>query len=156
MKYDWSKERLEETVDKANCWFNWLDVLSIPKAGGNYKTLKNKAKEYGIDTSHFNYAYAKTHNGKRMVKSQTTEEFFSTENTHNKAIIKREYIKRILGGVARCENPECGITEWYGKPISLQLHHINGNNKDNRIENLQLLCPNCHSQTDTYCGKSNR
>ena len=48
----------------------------------------------------------------------------------------------------------CGINEWLGKKIILQLDHINGDNRDNRIENLRLLCPNCHSQTETYCGKN--
>jgi len=48
------------------------------------------------------------------------------------------------------ECSECGIKEWNGKSISLQLDHINGNNKDNRLENVRWLCPNCHSQTDTW------
>jgi 5-methylcytosine-specific restriction endonuclease McrA len=48
----------------------------------------------------------------------------------------------------------CGISEWLDKPISLQLDHINGINNDHRIENLRFLCPNCHSQTDTYAGKN--
>ena len=48
----------------------------------------------------------------------------------------------------------CNLVEWNGKAISLQLDHINGQRKDNRIENLRLLCPNCHSQTDTFCGKN--
>lgn len=48
----------------------------------------------------------------------------------------------------------CGITEWNTKPITLQLDHINGNSSDHRLENLRLLCPNCHSQTDTWCGKN--
>ena len=49
---------------------------------------------------------------------------------------------------------ECGITEWNGKPIVLHLDHINGKRTDHRLENLRLLCPNCHSQTDTYCGRN--
>ena len=48
------------------------------------------------------------------------------------------------------------MTEWQGKPIPLELHHINGDNTDNRLENLQLLCPNCHAQTETYGGKNQK
>lgn len=48
----------------------------------------------------------------------------------------------------------CGISEWNDKPISLQLHHINGNHKDNSLENIQILCPNCHTQTDNYGSKN--
>ena len=51
---------------------------------------------------------------------------------------------------------ECGITEWNGKPLSLHLDHINGINNDHRIENLRFLCPNCHSQTNTYAGKNKK
>lgn len=52
----------------------------------------------------------------------------------------------------RCE--ECGITSWEGQPLSMQLHHRNGDGTDNRLENIQFLCPNCHSQTDTYGGRN--
>ena len=54
----------------------------------------------------------------------------------------------------RCES--CGISEWRGAPLSLALHHVNGDGGDNRLENLQLLCPNCHSQTDTFAGRNIR
>jgi len=44
----------------------------------------------------------------------------------------------------------CGIEDWQGKPLVMQLDHIDGNNKDNSLKNLRLLCPNCHAQTDTF------
>ena len=54
----------------------------------------------------------------------------------------------------RCE--ECGLTDWRGRPLSLDLHHRNGDRHDNRLENLSLLCPNCHSQTDSFAGRNRR
>lgn len=54
----------------------------------------------------------------------------------------------------RCE--ECGLNEWRGRPITLALHHVNGQRHDNRLENLQLMCPNCHSQTPNFAGKAPR
>jgi 5-methylcytosine-specific restriction endonuclease McrA len=52
----------------------------------------------------------------------------------------------------RCE--ECGLTEWQGRPITMHLHHVNGDGKDNRLENIVFLCGNCHSQTETYGGRN--
>lgn len=50
----------------------------------------------------------------------------------------------------------CGINEWNGKPLSLHLDHIDGNTYNHSLSNLRLLCPNCHSQTETYCGKNKK
>ena len=52
----------------------------------------------------------------------------------------------------RCE--ACGIEEWLGAPLSMALHHVNGDGQDNRLENLQMLCPNCHSQTENFAGRN--
>ncbi|MFM8435430.1 MAG: HNH endonuclease [Planctomycetia bacterium] len=52
------------------------------------------------------------------------------------------------------ECSSCGISDWNGKAITLQLDHINGDSSDHRKDNLQLLCPNCHSQTETWCGRN--
>ncbi len=70
-----------------------------------------------------------------------------TNRTHLKSRLLNAGLKE-----NRCEL--CGITEWQGKPLSMQLHHLNGDGSDNRLENLQLLCGNCHSQTDTYGGRN--
>lgn len=71
---------------------------------------------------------------------------------------KRSAVRRRLldEGILRDECYECGISRWLGTKLTLQLDHINGINDDNRIDNLRMLCPNCHSQTETFSGKNNR
>ncbi len=68
----------------------------------------------------------------------------------------RNHLKwRLLDeGLKRNQCEECGITEWLGEPLTMQLHHVNGNGSDNRLENIKFLCANCHSQTDTYGAKN--
>jgi hypothetical protein len=61
---------------------------------------------------------------------------------------------RLIGqGLKRNRCEVCGLTEWRGMPLSMALHHVNGDGRDNRLENLQLLCPNCHSQTENFAGR---
>ena len=57
---------------------------------------------------------------------------------------------------AKCYRRDCGLAEWKGGTIALQLDHISGGKLDHRVENLRLLCPNCHSRTDTLAGKNKR
>ena len=70
-----------------------------------------------------------------------------TSRTHLKARLLREGLKNNRWEI-------CGISTWRGRPLSMQFHHINGDGSDNRLENIQFLCANCHSQTDTYGGRS--
>ena len=81
-------------------------------------------------------------------------EDYLTTNSYVKA--DRLKWKLFSAGLKEYKCEKCGRTHWEGEQISLQLHHINGDNTDNRLENLQILCPNCHSQTDNYCGANNR
>jgi hypothetical protein len=70
----------------------------------------------------------------------------------------RSHLKRRLLAAGfktnRCEI--CGLTEWRGEPLSMALHHVNGDGRDNRLENLVLLCPNCHAQTPNFSGRAVR
>jgi 5-methylcytosine-specific restriction endonuclease McrA len=65
-------------------------------------------------------------------------------------------LRLISAGVKerRCER--CGLDTWLDEPIPLQLHHVNGVGSDNRLENLEILCPNCHALTDTWSGRNRR
>ena len=153
-KYDWSKEKVEKAVKKTGCWYDCLEELGIPKVGGNWRTLKRKVKEYNIDVSHFDYIHARTHNGKhkqRKLTERDNSDIFKYSPKISPSNLKKEYIKRILNNNPKCEY--CGITDWDNKPLIFQLHHINGDHKDCNINNLQLLCPNCHSQTENYANK---
>lgn len=151
-RYNWGKELVQRAVLSSNCWFDCLDKLGIPKRGGNYRTLKKKVEEYNIDVSHFNYIYGKTHNGMRMAKNRKDEEIFALNSRVKMATLKREYIRRILGDSYKCEI--CGSSSHMEKPLVLQIHHRDGNPKNNIVSNLQLLCPNCHSQTENYSNRA--
>jgi len=72
-----------------------------------------------------------------------------TNRTHLKQRLLAEGLKQ-----HRCER--CGIESWLGEPLSMALHHVNGDGLDNRLENLVLLCPNCHAQTPNFSGRNRK
>lgn len=82
------------------------------------------------------------------------EEIFIKDKDGGKSSV-RKYIRLYKLIEEKCK--ECGLSEtWNGKPLTLQLEHMSGDSTDDRLENLCWLCPNCHSQTETYTGKANR
>lgn len=81
----------------------------------------------------------------------TADMLFKENCKHNRNCLRRFIIKnQLLPYKCAC----CGVVEWNGKTLSLELDHINGINNDNRLENLRFLCPNCHSQTTTYGSRN--
>lgn len=147
-KYDWNVEKLREVVKDCVNFGEVLDALQIPRQGNNTKTLRGILDKEEIDYSHFTgraREYTKS-NVKDINYYLTNQGYIQTCRLKDKLL--KEGLKE-----NRCEC--CGITEWNRKPLVMQLHHIDGNNKNNSLDNLQMLCPNCHSQTDNYCGSAN-
>ena len=158
IKYLYKKEKnMEETIfiktlransDKCRNMYELCLKLGIKNIGGNtYREIEKIASENNIVLS-FNHLSKKISTNK---KTQSLDELLVNGSTINSNQLKE---KLILNGIKKycCEN--CGCSEWLGKPIPLELHHINGVHNDNRLENLQILCRNCHGQTDTFCGKN--
>lgn len=151
MKLKFTKEQLEEIVKDVLSIAEICRRVNIRPIGGNYKTIRKYLKLYDIDISHFTgKAWNSGINYKFFGIKYELNDILVKDSTYmSSGKLKKRLVKE---GIKedRCE--ECGIIEWNDKPISLHLDHINGDNMDNRIENLRILCPNCHSQTETYCG----
>lgn len=148
-----SKEEYEEAIKNARSIAEALRNLGLKDRGGNYRIIRKAAKDYDIDLSHFDgCAWNKglKFNPNKPVKTEDLlkENCYYTSHKLRKRLLREGYKQPV------CE--KCGNNEWLGQEIPLELHHINGDNTDNRLENLQLLCPNCHALTDNYRGRGKR
>ena len=152
MKREITEQEFIEAVKKSDSIAELLRNLNrCPYGGAGYRFVKQMSSKYGVDISHFSgklWSKGKTLPPRPKIQMSdilVKNRYFNT-NSLKKRLIKEGYKEH------KCEL--CGNTEWNGKPIAIELHHINGDNTDNRIENLQILCPNCHAQTETYCSKN--
>ena len=127
---------------------------SLKVAGGNYSTTKNRINRLNLDISHFT--------GKLWSKGKKLKSnYFKNLKPLSEILIKNsiyqsyKLIKRLFSENLKEHKCECcGLINWQGSRIPLELHHINGDHTDNRLENLQVLCPNCHALTDNYRGRN--
>ena len=106
--------------------------------GGTMASIHKMYEQIEADTSHFK--------GQGWNKDNYNYDAFSINSYKKNGKSTRQALIHLRG--LKCEN--CGIAEWLGQPINLEVHHINGDRTDNRLENLQLLCPNCHSYTYNF------
>lgn len=152
MKVKYTKELLEESVKECHSFAALARKLGLKPEGSNPKTLRKKLDYFQIDYSHFTGKGWNVGLGFKPRTPKPIEEILVNNSGYESYKLLKRLIKEGLKE-HKCEC--CGNREWLGKPISLELHHINGVHTDNRYENLMALCPNCHAQTDNYRGKAN-
>jgi hypothetical protein len=145
-----TERRLRELVRESSSVAEVVRRLGIAPVGGNQAHIGRRIAALGIDTSHF--AAVRPHRpksslGDRLVLGNPAD-----------GRVPGDRLRRALDerGVPE-ECAECGIgPEWNGRPLRLEVDHLNGDWWDNRPENLRLLCPNCHAVTDTFRGRRRR
>lgn len=144
-----SKEELQNIIYNSISFKEVLNKLDLKHdSGGNYKTLKHRIAYDNLDISKLNLTrYTKR---KNIVKD--INQLLVVNSTANRHRIKHILIKHKL---IKYECQKCGLkNSWQNELLVLQLEHKNGISNDNRLENLCFLCPNCHSQTNTFSGKN--
>jgi hypothetical protein len=149
----WDDEDLRAAVAASHSIAGVLRHLNLKVGGSQYVAIRQAIAEHGIDTSHFTgrgWAKGRT-NPVRVYRRPLSEILVEGSDYRTTSDLRKRLLSEGLKD-HRCE--QCGGTTWQGQPIPLQLDHINGDRTDNRLENLRLLCPNCHAQTDTYCGRN--
>lgn len=148
-----SPDQLATLVAQSRTYKDILSSLGLRNAGSSHRVLKERIKSLNIPTSHLGNKWdGIVRHGRES--TIPIESILVEYSTYNRVHLKSRLIS---SGILQNKCSQCGLdTLWHGRPISLELHHINGRYRDNRVENLTLLCPNCHSQQKTSSGKNKR
>ncbi|MBL8122396.1 HNH endonuclease [Candidatus Saccharibacteria bacterium] len=154
LKRSWDDDQLRKAVAESLSFRAVLLRLQLVPAGGNYTQVRSRIKKLDLDTTHFT--------GKRwnvgMSYHTSTRPMLSSLLTENSSVQSYKLKKRLFEeGVKEAECELCGWAEVSSDGrVPVELDHINGVHSDNRLENLRILCPNCHSLQPTHRGKNKR
>ena len=145
----------EDFIEIIKTSTTWTEI--IRRCGynglGNNKTIVKRCQKLNIDITHLPSGQGDNrHKIGKNKKTYKIEQILVENSTYNNGTRLKKRLIKEKGFEYKCYN--CNLTEWMGKPIPLDLEHINGIHSDNRIENLTFLCCNCHALTDTYKGKN--
>ncbi|HSW65725.1 MAG TPA: HNH endonuclease [Bacillota bacterium] len=153
-KRSWTDDELREAVKVSRSYRNVLVLLRLVPAGGNYAQVQRRVRELEIDVTHFTGMGWNVGLKFRPVPAQPIEALLVTGGTCQSFVLK----KRLF--IAGIKKPQCELCGWEQKAadgrIPVELDHINGDHWDNRLENLRILCPNCHSLQATHRGKNKK
>lgn len=143
---------LSEAVQGSNSIKECFVKMGLRPSGSSYRIFYKACEEHGIVPPKATAAHRLSLGQSKRTRS--LEEILIENSTYSTASL----MKRIIdANLLEEECDHCGVGPiWNGKLLRLQVDHINGISNDHRIENLRLLCPNCHSQTDTWCGKNTK
>jgi hypothetical protein len=147
-----TEEEARAAIAAGLCWSDALRALGLRTAGGNHRTLQRWAARWGIDTSHFD---ANAVRRRSLGRAPTPlDEMLVEHSSFGRQTVKR---RLLAAGLKQPICELCGQGEiWRGRQLALILDHINGVADDHRLENLQMVCPNCAATLSTHCGRHNR
>lgn len=151
LKY--TEEQFREAVKTSDSIREVLGKLGLKEAGGNYQTAKSFMLQHKIDSSHFTRKKNARDALPKRERKSWSQILIKSNMGLNPGQKERLFVEELIPSV--CQSCNVG-TVWNDEPLRLHIDHINGDNFDNRLENLRVLCPNCHSQTDTYCGRNKK
>lgn len=151
MKRTWTDEQFTQAVKESVSWAEVLRKLNLKPGGGTQAYFRLLAKNLNLDTSHMrgqSWNRGGTNSNKRIKPIEDLLVRGTITQTHS---FKLRLWKE---GFFEKKCSRCGVEDWFGKWNHLQLDHIDGDRSNNTIENLRILCANCHSLTDTWTGKN--